>query len=139
MDELFPNLAAEGFTATSAASRRYNCIAWAAGSDDAWWWPDAELVCYWPEAVERLETLEAFIAAFATLDYHLCPDGSTEDGFNRIAIYQLGGLPTHAARQLPDGSWTSKLGRSIDITHSLRGLEGPEYGQVAIYMRRPRT
>ena len=43
-----------------------------------------------------------------------------------VAIYQSGGLPTHAARQLSDGNWTSKLGPNIDITHSLSGLEGPE-------------
>ena len=58
-------------------------------------------------------------------------------GSKKIAIYQSGGLPTHAARQLPDGQWTSKLGRNIDISHTLPGLEGPEYGQVAVFMRRP--
>jgi hypothetical protein len=43
----------------------------------------------------------------------------------------------HAARQLTDGTWTSKLGREIDITHTLPGLEGGEYGRIAMYMRRP--
>jgi hypothetical protein len=138
MDDPFPNLASEGFTTTSPVSRRYNCIAWAAARDDAWWWPDPQLVCYWPDAVPRRETLDAFIAAFATLGYSLCPDGSTEDGFDRIAIYQLNEQPTHAARQLPDGNWTSKLGRNIDITHTLRGLEGSDYGQVAVFLRRRR-
>jgi hypothetical protein len=139
MDDLFPNLAAEGFATTSPASRRYNCIAWAAGHDDVWWWPDRQLVCFWPDSAPRLETLDAFVATFATVGYESCPDGNMEVGFEKIAIYQLGGLPTHAARQLPDGTWTSKLGRNIDITHPLRGLEGSEYGQVAVYMRRPRT
>jgi hypothetical protein len=137
MDDLFPNLAAEGFTTTSAASRRYNCIAWAAGRADAWWWPDPQFVCYWPDAAPRRETLDAFVAAFETLRYQRCSEADADDGFEKIAIYQSGGLPTHAARQLPDGAWTSKLGRNIDITHTLRGLEGPEYGQVAIFMRRP--
>lgn len=34
----FPFLAKEGFTATSPTSTAYNCIAWAAGQTDEWWW-----------------------------------------------------------------------------------------------------
>lgn len=139
MDHLVPNLAAEGFTTTSPASRRYNCIAWAAGRDDAWWWPDPQLVYHWPDSAPRRETLDAFVAAFATLGYQPCPDGTAEDGFEKIAIYQLAGLPTHAARQLSDGNWTSKLGPNVDITHTLPGLEGSEYGRVAVFMRRPQA
>lgn len=49
------------------------------------------------------------------------------------------------ARQLPDGTWTSKCGRNEDITHfTLDALEsyGPphgaldEYGCPVLYMRR---
>jgi hypothetical protein len=139
MDDLFPNLASEGFTTTSPASRKYNCIAWAAGRDDAWWWPDQQLVCHWPDTAPRCETLDAFVAAFAILGYQPCPDGTAENGFEKIAIYLSGGLPTHAARQLSGGSWTSKLGSNIDITHTLQGLEGPEYGKVSVFLRRPRA
>lgn len=46
------------------------------------------------------------------------------------------GTPTHAARQLPDGWWTSKLGRQIDIEHELSAIEGPAYGKVAILLAR---
>jgi hypothetical protein len=40
---------------------------------------------------------------------------------------------------MPDGNWTSKLGKGEDIQHdSLDGLEGDLYGKVAIFMmRRP--
>lgn len=52
--------------------------------------------------------------------------------------------PTHMARQLANGMWTSKLGGNEDITHfTLDALEsyGPirirdEYGCGVIYMRR---
>ena len=139
MDDLFPNLASEGFTTTSPASLRYNCIAWAAARDDAWWWPDPQFVCYWPDAAPREDTVDAFVAAFGTLGYTPCRDGSAEEEFEKVAIYQSRGLPTHAARQLPDGRWTSKLGRNIDIAHTLRGLDGPVYGQVAVFLKRPRV
>ena len=138
MDAEFPNLAAEGFQETSPADLRYNCIAWSAGHDDLWWWPDASFVAYWPESAPRVESLEAFISAFSTLGYQPCADGSFDALFEKVAIYLRNGRPTHAARQLADGTWTSKLGQWIDVSHTLSGLEGPEYGQVATFLTRPR-
>lgn len=45
--------------------------------------------------------------------------------------------PTHVARQLDDGKWTSKLGSNEDIIHhTLDGLEGEKYGQVTTIMTR---
>ena len=134
--DIFPQLAAEGFAETSPATEDYNCIAWAAGVTDEWWWPDPAYTSDWPAAAPRVETLDAFVAVFALLGYERCADGQLEPGFEKVAFYAVGAKPTHAARQLPDGSWTSKLGESIDITHTLRGLESAKYGQVAGYMRR---
>ena len=45
--------------------------------------------------------------------------------------------PKHAARQLPSGRWTSKLGFLEDIEHALHDLEGTEYGAVVLVMKRP--
>ena len=136
MMDLFPNLAQEGYVRASPATRVYNCIAWAAGQQDQWWWPDPGNAFYWPARVPRAVTLGAFYQAFELLGYQHCDNGDLEKGFEKVAFYELAGLPTHAARQLPDGSWTSKLGKNVDITHTLRGLEGPAYGQVAGYMKR---
>jgi len=133
----FPNLDAEGYSQTSPATEDYNCIAWAAGRQDDWWRPDPAFVSYWPEQAPRAETLDAFDVAFASLGYQPCADGRQERGVEKIALYALNGKTKHAARQLSDGSWTSKLGEGLDISHSLRGLEGPLYGQVVAYMRRP--
>jgi hypothetical protein len=47
------------------------------------------------------------------------------------------GIPTHAARQLTSGAWTSKLGNAADIEHELRALEGEIYGVVALILKRP--
>lgn len=49
------------------------------------------------------------------------------------------GRPAHAARQLADGSWTSKCGRSEDIRHTLEGLAGDVYGEPTIFLSRPRS
>jgi hypothetical protein len=60
-----------------------------------------------------------------------------ENGYEKVAIYTLNGVPTHAARQLPNGNWTSKLGSEIDIEHnSLDCLNGTVYGKAEIIMKR---
>jgi hypothetical protein len=79
----------------------------------------------------------AFVAAFGTLGYEPCADGTLEDGFEKIAIYRSPSGIQHAARQLSTGRWTSKLGGLEDIEHgSPAELEGAEYGQVVQYLRR---
>ena len=130
---VFPNLAETGYRITSPAAPHYNCIAWSVHDDTTWWWPDPFGLYYWPESVPRLETLAAFIAAYGTRGYELCDNGSLETGFEKVAIYvDTDGTPTHAARQLASGHWTSKLGRQEDIEHlTLAGLTGTTYGHVA--------
>jgi len=71
------------------------------------------------------------------LGYEVCFGAEVESGAQKIAIYVCDGEPTHAARQNPDGSWSSKLGMLHDIEHStLEALEGDEYGRVALILRR---
>jgi hypothetical protein len=56
------------------------------------------------------------VAALATLGYQLCEGDALEPAFERIALFaDADGRPTHAARQLPSGLWTSKLGKAEDI------------------------
>lgn len=119
----------------------YNCIAWAASDTNRWWWPDDPEIGdgYWPEGVPREVAIPAFIAAFQTLGYRQCDNELLEAGFEKIAIYadEVSDEPTHAARQLSDGKWTSKFGDYEDVRHvNLACLEGPLYGRVALYMKR---
>jgi hypothetical protein len=132
----FPRLHPDDHEITSPSTPRYNCIAWAAGDEANWWWPDIDEVAYWPDQVPRAESIEAFIDAFRTLGYLPCEDGEFEPGFEKVALYALDGLPTHAARQLADGRWSSKLGRSVDIAHTPDALDGPIYGAISLYLRR---
>ena len=138
VETLFPNLTAAGYQITSAATPEYNCIAWAAAEDGVWWWPDSFGDYYWPATVPRIETLEAFAQAYRTLGYEPCESASLEFGFDKIAVYiNTQGQPTHAARQLRGGAWTSKLGQLEDIEHAaLEGLHGAIYGRVGLIMRR---
>jgi len=84
----------------------------------------------------------AFIAAYGTLGYVECADGSFEPGFEKVALYArnvpgIGWEPTHAARQLSDGCWTSKLGEFEDIEHfGVDAIADGSYGTVVCYLRR---
>jgi hypothetical protein len=57
-----------------------------------------------------------------------------------VAIYGQGGKATHAARQLQDGWWSSKLGDLEDIRHRKSwDLSGGIYGEVMLIVVRKRT
>jgi len=89
----------------------------------------------------RLEdaSLENFRQAHASVGFEVCGDGSLEPDYEKSAHYVIGENVQHTARQLPGGTWTSKLGESIDIEHGDPfALEGPKYGTVAGYMKRTR-
>jgi hypothetical protein len=139
-----PNLTGKNHTVTSLADNGYNCIAWAAGDATAWWWP-ANVDSFWPPAAPNEVTIEAFLGAYGTLGYVECRHRRYEVGFEKVAIYaryeQGLWIPTHAARQLPDGTWTSKLGPLEDIAHrSVNDVNGPgprSYGQPVRFMKRP--
>jgi hypothetical protein len=134
----FPGLRTTSFQITSPSDFNYNCVAWVAGVATDWWWPlDDVRQCFWPVGVEREVTLEAFALAFQTLGYVVCDDENLEGGFEKVALFAVERVPTHAARQRPSGRWTSKLGLSEDIEHELRAVEGTIYGSVALLMRRP--
>ena len=86
--------------------------------------------------------MSAFLAAFATLGYEECKDGCLEDGYEKVVLFAQDNVgyhkPTHAARQLRNGWWTSKLGPLEDIEHAESGdVKGPCYGEPAKFMRRP--
>jgi hypothetical protein len=140
MERLFPGLHGTLYTVTSPPTDEYNCVAWAADVTNDWWWPIAHQGrrIYWPPGVASEETITALRDAFATLGYILCADERLEAGLEKIALFvDAQGLPTHAARQLSNGRWTSKLGQGDDIEHELLALEGEIYGTVALVMKRP--
>lgn len=138
----FPGLAIEGYEKTSDETPKYNCIGWAANDDQNWWWPSRFTppgkVSFWPRNAPEKLTLGAFERAFKSRGFFPVKDGSRqpEDGYEKVAIYALGTKPTHAARQLPDGKWTHKLGSDIDVTANLTAVEGERYGKVVRVLRR---
>ena len=112
----FPNLDPTVYEVTSPETPEYNCMVWAAGDSTRWWWPLSG--AHWPSGAPRMETVDSFRIAFETMGYEVCPGQEYEQGFEKVAIYaHTDGVPTHVARQLENGRWTSKLGDWEDIEH----------------------
>ena len=127
------------FEVTSESTPQYNCFAWALGEDSQWIDPGR----YWPEDIPSDGTVNSFIELFRAAGYEPCGDGSLEAECEKIALYAMNDSPTHAARQLENGQWTSKLGNYEDIVHAtLEELQGElkySYGRVAVFMARARS
>jgi hypothetical protein len=137
LEEWFPNLAQTEYEITSPRTYDYNCIAWALEEDDRWWSPTSDEY-YWLEGAPTEWSLAAVVQTFGMVGYEACQNADLEPGFQKVAIFtNVSGEPTHAARQLPNGRWTSKLGDWEDIEHELEGIEGEKmYGSVGQILRR---
>ena len=137
IDPDFPRLTAKNHRSTSPSNKIYNCIAWAAGNIDDWWQPGV----FWPIPAGRDDCgIRILEEVFSSLGYEDCGmDFSLESGTEKVAIYGYMLEYTHAARQLPNGKWTSKLGRGEDIEHDTPDdVSGGIYGEVVQIMRRKR-
>jgi hypothetical protein len=135
IEDFFPNLAADVYKITSNQTIDYNCIAWAAGDNANWW--DISPGYYWPKDAARTQEIGTLVDVFESLGYEVSDNEDLEEGFEKVALYgDLNGF-THAARQLPGGSWTSKLGPLEDIEHqTTEGITGAYYGTVFKLMKR---
>ena len=134
IDETFPKLAESGYEITSEPTDSYNCIAYAAGDESNWWSYSSGFT--WPGAI-RSPFVEDLVDVFRSLGFEVCATPLQEVGFHKVALYSKGRIWKHAAKQLPGGAWSSKLGPDEDIRHeSLEALVGEFYGEVYCIMRR---
>lgn len=133
INEEFPGI---DYAITSEQDGAYNCVAWAAGHNQGWW----SHVEGYQWIGERGASVQSLILLFSTLGYAECESDASEAGYEKVALYAKDGDWTHAARQLANGRWTSKLGMYEDIEHaSLEDLSGDLYGNVYCIMRRSTT
>jgi len=126
---------------TSPETDEYNCAAYIAGDLTRKWWPHPNRKRYFWPVDRRDDSLDSFEEGLATLGYERCDSGEPEDGFTKIVIYASDDVrpnePLHAAIQLPNGHWTSKLGAWEDIEHdSPRDVINPDYGEPRLFLRK---
>jgi hypothetical protein len=143
--QYFPKLRVGNASVTSCPDARYNCIAWAAKNNAIWWQYDpqgtAGVKTYWPRELTEGDTVPSWTHVFELEGYKQTDNGRYERGFEKIAIYaDKNGKPTHVARQIGSGRWTSKLGKGADIEHDnldrLAGGSKDEYGSLVKFLVR---
>lgn len=145
IESWWPNLEPNNHHETSPKSSKYNCFAWVLEKNDDRWAPYDGYT--WFEGLEKIghgeyheSDISYYLNGFKLIGYTLCDNGNFENGFEKIALYIKSGYVQHAAKQLEDGHWTSKLGIEYhDIEHyTLAVLEGDLYGYANIFMKRKR-
>jgi hypothetical protein len=144
--QAFPKLIQDkNFKITSKDTPNYNCIAWACKYNERWIQPPylgkpkLDCVVWWPpEVPEGLEP-ECLKKLFEYHGYVECEGSEHEDGYKKVALYfnKHKNEWTHAARELNNGFWTSKLGSYNDIQHGTpETIENEDYGRVYCFMKK---
>jgi hypothetical protein len=134
----FPNLGRYEVLSPATPKNRkkilYNCIAHTLRIYDKWVWPGSSVADF-----DRLYGSYGY-KRIRTLDFRFNPR------LDKIVLYAKkskdGKLEcTHGARQLADGTWTSKLGQGPLIRHTTpASVGGPSYGKpIFVYVRNRRT
>jgi hypothetical protein len=139
VEEQIPGLAGASYRITSPPDPDYNCVAWGLRDSRHWWSPGPDSKNHWPEDVPAWPSLTAFEELFQREGYARCENRDPEDDVEKIAIFTYeSGEPTHVARQLRGGKWTSKLGAGVDIEHDeLDAVACGLLGGVEVIMHRP--
>lgn len=133
----FPNSFTSPFLITSEEDDTYNCMAWSVHDTERWW--DWEEDAFWIEGIARDGKLTTFERLFNKLGFKVCQNGEYQPGYQKIVLFSTDKIHcTHVARQLENGNWTSKLGVSHDVEHTLTAMEGGIYGDGVVFMKRRR-
>jgi hypothetical protein len=130
----FPHLGRE-YEVLGPATKVYNCIAWAIGITNKW---------VWPARPGKTATVADFDDLYGRYGYRRVKglNFDLHPNYHKLVLYAKRGKngnwePTHGARQLSDGSWSSKLGQLPLIRHlEPDDLDGNSYGvPIAVYVR----
>jgi hypothetical protein len=125
---------------TSGQTPLYNCIAHSVQTALVYIWPDADEEYAWPPTLPRNDSVPNFVEFYQQCGFEPCGDPSFEEGYEKIVIFQIGGRVAHAALQLENGHWTSKIGDLIDIEHiDLQVVSGGVNGAPTQAVRRRAT
>jgi hypothetical protein len=140
IEAAFPAIVGTSYSEESPVTDIYNCIAFAFGDHENWWWPRQRYGNYWPPGFSVSDSVDVLMAIFEVHGYSECDNPEFEEGFEKVAIYSVDLRIKHAARQLRSGRWTSKLGDQEDIEHEkAEHLNSLTYGSATHFLKRHRA
>lgn len=134
----FPNMDINNVAIDDEDTPEYNCIGYAIGDTNKPWWPRGGEggFYYWPETEKDAEkySVSTFDHLLMTTGHGSITDSEKpEEGYVKLALFTEGDKPTHLARQLADGEWSSKVGAGPLIRHGfdIHEMDNGVYGNVA--------
>lgn len=138
VEEQIGGLKGSSYRITSPHDPDYNCVSWALGDTARRWSPGLGPRDHWPEDLQAWPSITVFVKLFERYGYARCESAEFEPGVEKVAIFVNSlGEPTHMARQMQGGKWTSKLGDSVDIEHDeLDAVACKLLGWVEVVMSR---
>ncbi len=137
-EKSFPNSFKEPFEITSPKTSEYNCLAWALDDNTKWYESDDDY--YWFNGIARNNTLNTIQAIFENLGFQRTDNIEFQLGIERIALFSKDNDEClHLASQIDNDKWTSKLGSSYDVIHSLKSIENGIYGKAVVFLERSNT
>jgi len=141
-ESLYPNLRTHGYEVTSEETcfkrTKYNCVAWAAiGDIERWWQAGRGPGYFWPKCVLDDGYFDSYVQLFERLGYRSCTNRKLELMYEKVALFAFPDRAFQHVTYQTFSGWTSKLGDREDIRHkTLEGMEGGDYGDVKIVMKR---
>jgi hypothetical protein len=139
IESLFPLLVGTSYSEESPATDTYNCVAFAVGDFQNWWWPRKGYGIYWPPGFPLDDFVATLVSIFELHGYSVCNNSDHESGYEKLVIFSHLGRFKHAARQLKSGRWASKLGEEQDIEHErAEHVENADYGTAETFLKRRR-
>lgn len=142
LEKRFLGLRGARWRVTSPEDERYNCVAWACGDTNRWWWPwpEGDPPGFWPGDGSADDGVEDAVLMFEGQGYVCCAPEAADAHDDVIVLYASANRLRHVARRTLDGWWASKLGALNDIEHeTLDAVASPYCGSPLRWMRRPRA
>jgi hypothetical protein len=136
MDKSFPNSFLEPLEISSPETGDYNCLAWAL-NDNSKWYESEDDYC-WFDKIDRDNKLSTIQKIFEQIGFNLTRNSEYQVDIERVALFSTDNIDcSHLARQIGKNVWTSKLGSSYDVNHTLRAIEDGIYGNPILFLERP--
>lgn len=127
----FPNLDVNNISVTGEATGTYNCIAYSMGITNKWIDPES----FYNDFIEQYKNAKTLYGSSCNYE-QTSTEGSnaTVDGWGTSSIDM-----THGSVVYSSGTWESKLGRYLRITHKRSELSGTLYGRILVSFIESRT
>ena len=120
------------FIKVNSQDDNFNCIGYALSINE---FVSYHISRYWIDSVPRNASIINLVKIFEHFGFERC-NSLVETGYKKIVIYGNHGISKHAAIQLDNIWYESKMGSYEICKHTLEAIEGALYGYPKVWMRK---